>query len=112
MTENLPPYPADDAVAFSSGLTSNPAAEGATFGPPVPPGQLPFSKSAIWGFVISCVSVFVFGFLGSLGVVLSRRGFQAARLGTARGRGLAIAGMIIGMAGFLYYVINFIVHRL
>ena len=112
MTENLSPYPADDAAAFSSGPTSNPAAEGARIAPPVPPGRLPFSKPAIWGFVISCVSFFVFGFIGGLGVVLSARGFRAARLGTARGRGLAIAGMIIGMVGFLYYAINFIVNRL
>ena len=112
MTENVSPYPAEDAAALSSGLTSNPAAEGARIAPPVPPGRLPFSKPAIWGFVISCVSFFVFGFIGGLGVVLSARGFRAARLGTARGRGLAIAGMIIGMVGFLYYAINFIVNRL
>ena len=112
MSENLSSYPAEDAAAFSSGLTSNPAAEGRRIEPAVPPGRLPFSKSAIWGFVISCMSFFVFGFLGSLGVVLSARGFRAARLRTARGRGLAIAGMIIGMVGFLYYAINFIVHRL
>ena len=112
MTENLPPYPAEDAAALSSGPTSNPAAAGAPIAPPVPPGRLPFSKSAIWGFVISCVSLLVFGFLGSLGVVLSARGFRAAGLGIVRGRGLAIAGMIIGMVGFLYYAINFVVHRL
>ena len=112
MTENVSPYPAEDAAALSSGLTSNPAAEGARIAPPVPPGRLPFSKPAIWGLVISCVSFFVFGFLGSLGVVLSARGFRSARRGTARGRGLAIAGMIIGMVGFLYYAINFIVNRL
>lgn len=69
---------------------------------------LPFSKAAIWGFILSCVSIFVFGFVGALGASISARGFRAARMGTARGRGLAIAGMIIGTVGFLYYAINFV----
>lgn len=68
---------------------------------------LPFSQQAIWGFVISCVSVFVFGFIGVLGVVLASRGFRATTQGRARGRGLAIAGMIIGTIGFLFYVVMF-----
>lgn len=72
---------------------------------PVPDATLPFSKQTIWGFVISCVSVFVFGFIGIIGLLLSQRGFRAARAGLVRGRGLAIAGMIIGAAGFLYYLI-------
>jgi hypothetical protein len=71
---------------------------------------LPFSKLAIAGFVISCVSIFVFGVIGAVGVTLSARGFRDARRGVARGRGLAIAGMIIGTIGFLYYVVNFIFH--
>lgn len=85
---------------------------------PIPPGppaapvaparQLPFSQQAIWGFVISCVSLFVFGFIGALGVVIASRGYRAARLGQARGRGLAIAGMIIGAVGFLFYVVIYI----
>ena len=79
-------------------------------GPPVPPQArpLPFSQQAIWGFVISCVSLFVFGFIGAIGAVISSRGFRAARLGQARGRGLAIAGMIIGTVGFLFYAVIFI----
>lgn len=77
-------------------------------GPGVPAARpLPFSQLAIWGFVISCVSLFVFGFIGVIGVVLSSRGFRAATHGQARGRGLAIAGMIIGTAGFLFYAIMF-----
>jgi len=53
--------------------------------------------------------VIVFGFLGVIGAMLSANGFRAARRGTARGRGLAIAGMIIGTVGFLYYAITVIV---
>jgi hypothetical protein len=74
--------------------------------------RLPFSQAAVWGFVLSCVSIFILGFVGALGAAISARGFRAARQGTARGRGLAIAGMIIGAAGFLYYAVNFIVHRM
>jgi hypothetical protein len=75
------------------------------------PRRLPFSQLAIWGFVISCLSLFIFGIIGVLGVALSARGFRAARMGTARGRGLAIAGMIIGALGFLFYAINFFIMR-
>jgi hypothetical protein len=73
--------------------------------------RLPFSQLAIWGFVISCVSLFVFGFIGVLGAGLSGRGFRAAAQGRARGKGLAIAGMIIGAAGFLFWVVVFVASR-
>jgi hypothetical protein len=69
--------------------------------------RLPFSQLAIWGFVISCVSLFVFGFIGVLGAGLSGRGFRAAAQGRARGKGLAIAGMVIGAAGFLFWAVVF-----
>ena len=71
----------------------------------------PFSQLAIWGFVISCLSLFVFGFIGAMGAALSGRDFRAAAQGRARGKGLALAGMIIGAAGFLFWAIVFIVSR-
>ncbi|MDQ1608087.1 MAG: hypothetical protein QOE16_819 [Microbacteriaceae bacterium] len=82
--------------------------------PPTPlaaatPARLPFSKWTIWGFVLACISLFVFGFLGAIGVVLSARGFRDARRGIVRGRGLAIAGIIVGLVGFVFYAINFII---
>ena len=77
-----------------------------------PVERLPFSQLTIWGFVISCVSVFVFGFIGVLGAALSGRGFRAAAQGRARGKGLAIAGMIIGAAGFVYWAVVFIASQL
>ena len=79
--------------------------------PPALPPQaqrLPFSQPAIWGFVISCVSLCVFGFIGALGAAIAGRGYRAARLGQARGGGLAIAGMIIGAIGFVFYAVIFI----
>ena len=69
----------------------------------------PVSQLAIWGFVISCLSLFVFGFIGALGAALSGRGFRAAAQGRVRGKGLALAGVIIGAAGFLFWAIVFIV---
>jgi len=72
----------------------------------------PFSQLAIWGFAISCLSLFVFGFIGALGAALSGSGFRAATQGRARGKGLAIAGMIVGTVGFLFWAIVFIVSHL
>ena len=78
--------------------------------PALPPQgqQLPFSQLAIWGFVISCVSLFVFGVIGALGAAIAARGYRAARLGQARGGGLAIAVMIVGAIGFMLYAVIFI----
>lgn len=112
MTEYVTPLQPEDNAPHPSQLPPNSAAERTFPVPPTTPTRLPLSQFAIWGFVLSCVSIFVFGFIGALGAMLSSRGFRAARQGTARGRGLAIAGMIIGVIGFLYYAINFIVHRL
>ena len=112
MTEYVPPLQPEDNAPHPSQLPPDPAAERTFPTPPATPTRLPFSRLAIWGFVLSCVSIFVFGFIGALGAILSSRGFRAARQGTVRGRGLAIAGMIIGLIGFLYYAIILIVHRL
>lgn len=109
MTDDTPSFP-PDGTSRDAEPTLPPHFPGAL--PAVPaPERLPFSKPAIWGFVISCVSLFVFGFIGALGAVISARGFRAARQGTARGRGLAIAGMIIGTVGFLYYAVVFVLTR-
>jgi hypothetical protein len=91
---------------------------GASFpaAPPVSPYGLadttprpPFSRLAIAGFILSCISLFIFGFVGLIGFLLSARGFRAIRRGAVRGRGLAIAGMIIGAFGFLFYAVSLFV---
>jgi amino acid transporter len=102
MTEFPPPTPHTAGSPDPSARTTPPA-------PDSTPGRLPFSKWTIWGFVLACISLFVFGFLGAIGVVLSARGFRDARRGIVRGRGLAIAGIIIGLVGFAFYAINFII---
>jgi hypothetical protein len=111
MTESMPPFSAEGDSRYTPEPT-----EGRT-GDAVPPtgaplARLPFSKAAIWGFALSCLRLLVFGFVGALGASISARGFHAARRGAARGRGLAIAGIIIGTVGFLYYAVNFVVAHL
>jgi len=68
-----------------------------------PPGQA-WNKMAVWGFVAACISLFIFGFLGLLGIFFSLRGLREIRASGARGRGLAIAGAIIGAASFIFYL--------
>jgi amino acid transporter len=102
MTEFPPPTPPTAGSPDPSTWTTPPAPDSA-------PARLPFSKWTIWGFVLACISLFVFGFLGAIGVVLSARGFRDARRGIVRGRGLAIAGIIVGLVGFVFYAINFII---
>ncbi|SEA36048.1 DUF4190 domain-containing protein [Leifsonia sp. 21MFCrub1.1] len=109
MTDETPSFP-PDGTPRDDQPTLPPPFPGALPGIPAPE-RLPFSKPAIWGFVIACVSLFVFGFIGALGAAISARGFRAARQGIVRGRGLAIAGMIIGTVGFLYYAVVFILTR-
>ncbi len=74
--------------------------------------RLPISKMVIWGFIVSLISLVVFGALGVLGVVLTRQGLRAIKAGSARGRGLAIAAIVMGIVGFAFYAFNFIVTRL
>lgn len=109
MTENMPPVPPEKDALHQAQLPSKAEAGRPFQAPPVMPGRLSFSRLVVVGFVISCVSIFVFGILGVLGAALSGRGLRATRQGAVRGRGLAIAGMVIGAVGFLYYAINVIV---
>lgn len=58
---------------------------------------LPWTGLGIAGFVCSIVSLFFLGiFLGPLGIILSILGYQQTSQGTHRGRGLALAGIIVG----------------
>jgi hypothetical protein len=72
------------------------------------PALLPFSKLAIFGFAIACVSLFVLGWLGLVGAILSARGLRDIRHGLVRGRGLAIAGFVVGAVAFVAYAIIFL----
>lgn len=68
-------------------------------------GRPPFSKAAIAGFVLACAGLVVFAFIGPLATAISRAGLNHTRKRGLRGRGLAIAGMIIGIADFAFYLI-------
>lgn len=76
---------------------------------PGAPQRPPLSKMAISGFVIACISLIVFGFLGVVGMLLCGRGLREVRTGRARGRGLAIAGVVIGAVAFTFYLVNMFV---
>ncbi|WP_427170224.1 DUF4190 domain-containing protein [Arthrobacter sp. 92] len=71
----------------------------------------PFSKTAVAGFIISCVGLVVFAMAGPLGAALSGTGLRRIRERGLRGRGLAIAGIIIGVVDFAsYLVVRFLLH--
>ncbi|WP_284984219.1 DUF4190 domain-containing protein [Arthrobacter sp. efr-133-TYG-118] len=71
----------------------------------------PFSKAAIAGFVISCIGLFALAMVGPLGTAISGLGLRRARDKGLRGRGLAIAGMILGIVDFAFYLIaRFLLH--
>lgn len=95
-----------DEPARTPHLPSGPEASA-----PEPAPRLPFSQLAIWGLVISCVSLFVFGFLGMVGAIISAQGARAAMRGRARGKGLGLAGFVIGAVAFLFWAIAFMVTR-
>jgi len=107
MTDYVPPQPPEEHASSSLQPVPDRLPDFAAAAEP-----LPFSKAAVWGFAISCLSIFVFGVIGALGAAISARAFRAARSGAVRGRGLAIAGMIIGTIGFLFYAVAFIVRQL
>lgn len=65
-----------------------------------------FSKQAITGFVIACISMFFFGFAAIIAVFSCVRALGEIRTGAARGRGLAIAGIIVGSLSFVFYILN------
>lgn len=73
------------------------------FGQPLPPA---FSKQAISGFAIACISVFFFGFAAVIAVFLCVRALGETRAGATRGRGLAIVGIIVGSLSFVFYILN------
>ncbi|ALE07599.1 hypothetical protein AL755_05890 [Arthrobacter sp. ERGS1:01] len=73
--------------------------------------RAPFSKAAIAGFIVGIVGLIVFAMAGPLATALSGIGFRNARDKGLRGRGLAIAGMILGVVDFAFYIVaRFLLH--
>lgn len=75
-------------------------------GDPGMPTRPPVSRQAVSGFVLACISLFYFGFLGVIGAGLCLRGLRDVRRGHARGRWLAIAGAAIGLLSSIFYVVS------
>ncbi len=63
------------------------------------PAQPRWNTVAIIGFVLSF-------FLGLIGSIVSIIGFVQAGKNGERGRGLAIAGIVIGLLGTILYIIG------
>ena len=99
MTDFPPPVPRDDYDVPEPARVDPWASSG------VQGMRPPFNKMAVWGFVLACVGLIVFGFVGALATALCGRALRTIRRTGARGRGLAIAGMCIGLVDFVFYVI-------
>ena len=106
MTDFPPPVPRDDYVApaSASAPAATPATAPAAYG--VQGTRPAFNKMAIWGFVIACVALFVFGFLGALAAAFSGQALKAIRRTGERGKGLAIAGMCLGIFDFIFFLVG------
>ncbi len=77
--------------------------------PPPPMGyivQPRYNPAAITGFVLSCVSIFLYAIgLGVAGLIVSIVGLNQATRRGERGKGLAIAGLAIGAFTTLLFLI-------
>ncbi len=103
--ENDTPEPAQEEVV----ATVTPPVYAEQYGPSAVAGSK-YDTMTIWGFVLSLIGIFVFPFiLGVVAVILSGVGYsRISKSGfTLRGKGLAIAGIIIGAFdifwGFVYF---------
>lgn len=97
------PYAAQQAPPTQYGGPSAPVQQASPYYAQQPqymqpyPNEKPWSALTIAGFICSIASLFVLGIiLAPLGLILSILGFMQTNRGTHRGRGLAIAGIIIG----------------
>jgi len=58
-----------------------------------------YNKKAIWGFILSIISIFGLGLAGLIGFILGIISFNELKYTKEKGKGLAIAAIIIG---FIY----------
>lgn len=78
------------------------------FGGQKPP--LKFSAKAIVGFVLSLVAFFVLPLpCGIVGLVFSALALRDAGLGLVRGKGMAIAGLVISIINVVYGTVVLII---
>ncbi len=75
---------------------------------PVAANTAKYNSTVITGFVISIISIFIISIiLGPVGAVLSAIGLKQVSETNEKGKGLAIAGIIIGIAVIVIMVIGY-----
>ncbi len=75
---------------------------------PVAANTTKYNSTVITGFVISIISIFIISIiLGPVGAVLSPIGLKQVSETNEKGKGLAIAGIIIGIAVIVIMVIGY-----
>jgi len=55
-----------------------------------------FSKNSIVAFVVGCIGLFIFPYIGVAAIFAAIRGLRETKNGSLRGRSLAIAGLVLG----------------
>lgn len=75
---------------------------------PAPADNAKYNSVAISGFVISIVSIFVVSIiLGPVGAIFSAIGLKQINETNEKGKGLAIAGIIIGISVIILMIIGY-----
>ena len=67
------------------------------------------NKNAIYSCICSIISLFVFGWLGAIGIGLGIRSLNEIKTKNEKGKILAIIGIIIGLISlvlYFYFIIN------
>lgn len=73
-----------------------------------PANTAKYNSTVITGFVISIISIFIISIiLGPVGAILSAIGLKQVSETNEKGKGLAIAGIIIGIAVIIIMVIGY-----
>lgn len=71
-----------------------------------PPVKRKFSGMGIAGFVVSLVGLFFAAIVcGTIGIILSSAAFGETKQGAKRGRGLAIAGLVVGIIDVITFFV-------
>lgn len=72
------------------------------------PGPVTTNIMAVVGFVLGLISIFIdfFGIIGIIAIVLSVAGYMGCTQHNQKGKGRAIAGIILGLIAAIYAFFN------